>query len=65
MTAFFAWHRKHKKYFWARFSDFMLLFNTVVEKFGKKNKFGQIGALERDFSKPRVYRFWVQISEIW
>ena len=44
---FFAWHRKHKKIIFSRskirnknprhvFLDFILLFNTAVEKFGKK-----------------------------
>ena len=50
MTAFFAWHRKHKKIVFSRskirnknpghvFLDFILLlfFDIAVEKFGKKN----------------------------
>ena len=56
---FYAWHRKYKKTISSRskirskkrghaFIDFILLFNIAVEKFG------QVGALERDFSKPRI-----------
>ena len=41
MTAFFAWHQKHKKIFSRDLKvetnlDFILLFNIAVEKFGKK-----------------------------
>ena len=47
MTAFFAWHRKHKKIIHARSKikdknpghvilDFILFLNIAVEKFGKK-----------------------------
>ena len=47
MTAFFAWHRKHKGNIFSRskirnknpmqvFLDFILFFNITVEIFGKK-----------------------------
>ena len=47
MTAFFAWHRKHKKIIFSRsktrdknpvhiFLDFILFFNIAVQKFDKK-----------------------------
>ena len=67
MTAFFAWHRKHENIIFSRsisrkknprhdFVDFALFFNIAVEIFAKKY-FGQVGALERDFSKPRMPDF--------
>ena len=75
MTAFFAWHRKHQKIIFPKsksrnknpehvFVDFILFFNIAVEKFGKK-VFGLVGDLERNFSMPRMFQFWVQIFEIW
>ena len=45
------------------FLNFILLFNIAVEKFGKKIIWS--GALEGDFSKLRISRVRVQISEIW
>ena len=58
MTAFFAWHRKHKKKKkkFSRskirnknprhvFLDFVLFFNIAMEKFDLK-KIGQVGALK-------------------
>ena len=75
MAVFFYMTQKTQKIIFSRsknrnknpghaFLDFILFFNIAVEKFGKK-KFGQVGALERDFPKPRIYRFRVQILEIW
>ena len=41
------------------FLDFILFFNIAVEKFGKKKREKvNVGALERDFSKLRISRFW-------
>ena len=56
MTAFFAWHRKHKKKKISRskirnknpgnvFLDFVLFFNIAMEKFDLK-KIGQVGAFK-------------------
>ena len=39
-------------------------FYIAIEKFWKKN-YSQVGAVERDFPKPRIFQFWVQILEIW
>ena len=57
------------------FLDFILLFHNAVENSQKKKqkkpqnktkkKFSRVGAIKRDFSKPRTSRFWVQILEIW
>ena len=46
---------------------FQILYCSLISQWknlGKKT-FGQVGALERYFSKPKISQFWVQISEIW
>ena len=45
------------------FYNFILFFNIAVEKL-LKNSFGEVRALEKDFSKPRISQFRVQILEI-
>ena len=61
MTAFFAWHRKlTQRNIFSRHRS-----RNKREKIWEKNLFGQVGTLERDFSKPRISRFLVQILEVW
>ena len=63
MTAFFVWHRKHRVIYLRTKIRNKIFFNIAVEKL-KKKTICQVGALERDFSKPIISRFWVQILEI-
>ena len=75
MTAlFFALHRNHKKIIFSRskirnknpghgFFDFILFFYVTVEKFGKKIIWSSWSS-RKDFSKPRISGFRVQILEI-
>ena len=72
MTAYFLHGTENKKiYIFSRsknpghvFLDFILFFNSAVEKFDKNIIWSSWSSQKRFFSKLRISRFWVQILEI-
>ena len=67
---FFIWHKNHKKLFSQDLrvdtkipGTFVeILYYSLISQWNSSDK--NVGAVEREFSKPRIPRFWVEILEI-